>query len=372
MKVPIPYRLYFLVVLAFCLGEHAACLADDAAASPLPRIILSENGKDFRLKDTERAFYVWGVNYDHAQGGQLLEDYWDEHWDAVVEDFGEIKKLGANVVRIHLQLGKFMQSETEPNEKSLRKLADLVALAEEKKLYLNLTGLGCYHKQDVPPWYNALPEHERWQVQARFWKAVAQTCQGSPAIFCYDLMNEPVLTGGKGEGEWLAGEPLGGKYFVQRITLDLAGRTREEVAAAWVKTLTDAIREVDDQHLITVGVIPWAHVWPNAKPLFYSPEPAKSLDFVSVHFYPESGKIYKAIAALKVYDIGKPLVIEEFFPMKCSLQEAEQFLAEARPITDGLTSFYWGRTAKEYEAEGELQGAIIGAWLRKFKELAPD
>ena len=28
-----------------------------------------------------------------------------------------------------------------------------------------------------------------------------------------------------------------------------------------------------------------------AKPLFYSPEPAKSLDFVSVHFYPESGKV---------------------------------------------------------------------------------
>ena len=92
-------------------------------------------------------------------------------------------------------------------------------LAEQTGLYLDLTGLGCYHKQDVPAWYDALEESDRWDVQARFWKAVAGVCKDSPAIFCYDLMNEPVLDGGKGDG-WLAGEPLGGKYFVQRITRD--------------------------------------------------------------------------------------------------------------------------------------------------------
>ena len=88
-------------------------------------------------------------------------------------------------------------------------VAATAGLADETGLYLDLTGLGCYHKQDLPPWYDALEEAQRWEVQARFWSAIARACRGSPAVFCYDLMNEPVIGGGK-PGEWLTGE-LGGK-----------------------------------------------------------------------------------------------------------------------------------------------------------------
>jgi hypothetical protein len=136
---------------------------------------------------------------------------------------------------------------------NLSRLSDLVRLAEKTGLYLDLTGLGCYHKRDVPGWYDKLNESARWEVQARFWRAVANVCKNSPAIFCYDLMNEPILPGKKTETEWLTGE-LGGKHFVQRISLDLAGRTRTEVARDWVKILTTAIREVHRRHMITVGV----------------------------------------------------------------------------------------------------------------------
>ena len=345
-----------------------AALADE----PLAKIILSENGKDFHQQGSDKPFYVWGVNYDHDGDGKLIEDYWHDDWAVIEEDFDEIKSLGANVVRVHLQLPKFMKTADEPNQENLNRLADLVKLAEDKRLYLNLTGLGCYHKQDVPAWYDELNEADRWQVQANFWKAVAETCQDSPAVFCYDLMNEPVLGGGTKADQWLVGEPLGGKYFVQRITTDAAGRDNHEIAAAWVKTLTSAIREVDSQTLITVGVIPWAHVWPNAKPLFYSDQVSGPLDFASVHFYPEKDGVEKAIAALKVYDIGKPLVIEEFFPLKCSIEEAEQFLTEARPITDGVTSFYWGTTQQEYEAAGTMQGAILARWLERFRQGPPE
>lgn len=363
MKAPILLGL-FLSLLPSVIH------AQDQSDSPLHRVILSADGKDFRLQGTDERFYVWGVNYDHDRGVRLLEDYWHEEWPAIEEDFAEMKTLGVNVVRVHLQLAKFMNTAKEPNAQNLEKLAELVTLAENIKVYLNLTGLGCYHKQDVPTWYDEMTEADRWQVQANFWTVIAQTCKDSPAIFCYDLMNEPVLGGGKDAQEWLVGEPLGGKYFVQRITTDMAGRDNKEVAAAWVKKLTDAIREVDSQTMITVGVIPWAHVWPNAKPLFYSEEVSGPLSFVSVHFYPEKGKVQKAIDALKVYDIGKPLVIEEFFPLKCSLEEADQFLTEARPVTDGLTSFYWGTTPEEYRAEGNMQGAIIAGWLDYFQEHA--
>ncbi len=139
---------------------------------------------------------------------------------SVEADFAEIKALGANVVRVHLQVAKFMSSPTEANAEALKKLGELTQLAERCGLYLDITGLGCYHKADVPPWYDALDEAARWDVQAVFWRAVAETCRLSPAVFSFDLMNEPILPAAKAESEWLTGE-LAGKHFVQRITLDL-------------------------------------------------------------------------------------------------------------------------------------------------------
>jgi hypothetical protein len=332
---------------------------------------VSADGKHFVLVGSNEPFLVWGVNYDHDAGGRLLEDYWETEWDAVLQDFGEIKALGANVVRVHLQLGRFMQAADRPNPASLARLAKLVELAERTGLYLDVTGLGCYHKADVPAWYDGLEEHARWDVQARFWQAVAGVCRESPAIFCYNLMNEPILPGdGKRETEWLGGE-LGGKFFVQRISLDLAGRTREAVAAAWVKRLAEAIRQVDREHLITVGVIPWAQVFKGAKPLFYAPAVCGPLDFVSVHFYPKSGKLADDLAALAVYDIGKPLVIEEIFPLGASVEETGAFIDRSRALADGWISFYWGRTIEENERQGDLPGALIAQWLRYFRAHAP-
>jgi hypothetical protein len=289
----------------------------------------------------------------------------------VEADFREMRQLGANVVRIHLQVGKFMRSPTEPNSASLDRLGRLLELAEQTQLYLDLTGLACYHKADVPAWYDALSEQARWEVQARFWEAVAACCAASPAVFCYDLMNEPILAGDKKETDWLAGE-FGGKYFVQRITLDLAGRTQQQVAKAWVDRLVKAIRSHDDRHLITVGVIPWVLVFPKAKPLFYSRDVAENLDFASVHFYPETGKIDQAITALAAYDIGKPVVIEETFPLKCSAAQLDEFIERSQAIASGWIGFYWGKTPEEYRRTNTLADALTLAWLELFQKGVSD
>jgi hypothetical protein len=200
---------------------------------------------------------------------------------------------------------------------------------------------------------------------------VAKVCKESPAVFCYDLMNEPVLTGGENKGDWLVGKPLGDKYFVQRLTIDARGRTDREIAKAWVERLTTAIRSVDDRHMITVGVIPWAQAFPGAKPLFYSPEVGGPLDFVSIHLYPKKDKLDADLAALKVYEVGKPLVIEEFFPLSAGFEQTEAFLERSRPIVDGWISFYWGKTIEESKAKGDMQGAIVAAWLERFRALSP-
>ena len=362
----------FPTILACFIAFHFHANAEEGdALQPLELIRLDKSGTGFQRSESGEAFTVWGVNYDHDEGGKLLEEYWHNDWGRVVEDFKEIKKLGANVVRIHLQVAAFMETPERPNGKNLDQLSQLVRLSEKIGLYLDLTGLGCYRKADVPKWYADLGEAERWRIQATFWGAIAKVCSRSPAIFCYDLMNEPIIPGAdRNETDWLAGE-FGDFWFVQRIALKLEGRRREDVAKAWCDTLIAAIRAQDKQHMITVGVIPWAHTFPKAKPLFYSPEASKELDFVSVHFYPKKGEVKKALEALRVYDVGKPIVIEETFPLHCSSAELLDFIDASRPIADGWISFYWGRTADEYVRDGgSVTSALKSEWLRLFQKKA--
>jgi len=356
-------------VLLFTLPRPHRADADPAPTEPMERIQVGPGGTNFVGARTGRTFTPWGFNYDHDVAGTLLEDYWATNWTDVAGDFAEMKSLGANVARIHLQVGKFMRAPDQPSAEALERLAKLVSLAESNRLYLDLTGLGCYHKADIPPWYDAMSEEERWAVQSRFWEAVAATCRHSPAVFCYDLMNEPILPGSNPpETDWLA-RPLGDKHFVQRITLDLKGRTREAVARAWIDTLVSAIRRQDKEHLITVGVIPWAFVFPGAKPLFHHPDVGGRLDFVSVHFYPKTGEIPKALTALQAYEIGKPLVVEEMFPLSCGVKDLEAFIDGSRPYADGWIGFYWGRALEDYEkGPVDIGGALTREWLRLFRK----
>jgi hypothetical protein len=337
----------------------------------MERVRVSDDGQQFVRGTRNAPFRIWGVNYDHDTDGRLIEDYWFDQWQTVVADFDEIKQLGANCVRIHLQFGKFMEAPNQPNLAALQQLGKLVKLAEQTGLYLNLTGLGCYHAKDVPAWYDKLDEQQRWIAQAAFWQAVARTCKDSPAIFCYDLMNEPIVTGSEPATEWLAGE-LAGKHFVQRLTLDRKGRTPSQIADAWAGMMVAAIREHDRRTMITVGVIPWVFVFGGGKPLFYEPPVANHFDFVSIHVYPEAGAVPKAIEALKAYDVGKPLVIEEMFPLKCSAEELTDFIQQSADRADGWFSFYWGRPASELRAmpDKSLADAISADWLERFSKLS--
>jgi hypothetical protein len=334
-------------------------------------IRVSKDGKHFVFSDSGLRFIPWGFNYDHDASNRLLEYYWKEEWDTVAGDFREMKALGANTVRIHLQVSRFMTSPAQTNGESFAQLARLLTLAEMTGLYLDITGLGCYDKKDVPRWYNDLDEQQRWDVQVRFWEAVARTCSNSPSVFCYDLMNEPVVTEDKTNRDWTPGA-FGDRYFVQRLTLDFAGRTPQQIAKAWVDRLVGAIRKHDRHHLVTVGAIPWALTWPNAKPLFYSKEVSQNLDFVSLHFYPENDGVDKALKALAVYDIGKPMVIEEMFPLKCSLAEIDQFIDGSKSLATGWISFYWGKTIPEYKQPNRtISDALTLDWLEYFVKKSP-
>ena len=342
--------------------------------SPMERVRVADDGRGFVLAPSGRSFTPWGLNYGNA--GRLIEDYWEAEWSTVADDFREMKDLGANVVRVHLQFGKFMDAPDRTNPKSLERLGRLLELAESTGLYLDLTGLGCYRKADVPAWYDGLSEGDRWSAQAVFWGAIAARCEKSPAVFCYDLINEPFAAGGdKKPGDWYSGKPFGGYDFLQWIALDQRGRPREEIARLWIKRLSAAIREHDKRHMITVGLLPWMPAWGHLSG-FVPETVAPELDFLSVHIYPEKGKVGDAIAILKHFEAGKPIVIEETFNLSCSTAEAEDFIQQSRPIARGWMGHYDGMTPDEAEGlrrKGTLtvSQAIYLDWLKLFEKMAP-
>jgi hypothetical protein len=335
-------------------------------------IKLAEDGRSFILAHSKSPFVPWGHNY--GNGGRLMEDFWEDEWQTLAEDFREMRALGANVVRVHLQFGKFMTSAQEANAKALAKLGQLVKLAERNRLYLDVTGLACYRKADVPPWYDGLDEQARWSAQAVFWEAVARQCAPSPAIFCYDLMNEPISpAAARKPGGWYSGHLFGGYDFLQYITVNPAGRKREEIVSAWIDRMTAAIRKHDRAHLITVGMLPWTQELKHLSG-FVPSDVAPHVDFLSVHIYPNSKKLDEAREALGQCDVGKAVVIEETFPLTCSSAELEDFLKESRKIACGWIGHYDGTTIEEYdalEAKKEITKAQLlwHDWLRLFGKM---
>ncbi len=362
------FRIRFGVLVHSGKTDLGAAFAE--WVGPLPWVAVSKDKKGFAL-DTGKPFTPWGFNYDHDEKGRLIEDYWDAEWDKVATDFAQMKRMGANVVRVHLQFGRFMTAADKPDEKALDRLAKLVKLAETNRIYLNLTGLACYHKQDVSAWYDKLTESERWDAQAKFWEAVAARCAKSPAIFCYDLMNEPVVSGTKRkDGDWL-GPAFGDKHFVQFVTLDPKDRTRPEVAQQWITHLVAAVRKADPKHLVTVGLVDWSLPGKTLTSGFVPEKIHEKLDFLCVHIYPETGKIDDALKTLKAFNVGKPVVVEETFPLKCAAKDLEALIAKAGPDAAGWISFYWGAPPDKLRGSKEIKHAILLDWLERFQKLAP-
>lgn len=331
---------------------------------------LAVSGTGFVLQPSGKAWVPWGVNYDRDADLKLLEEYWDLEWDRVVQDFREIRDLGCTVVRVHLQFGRFMKSPEQPHEENLRRLSRLLELAESLGLYLDLTGLGSYRKEDTPLWYLNAPERDRWAMQARFWEAVAAACAPSPAVFCYTLMNEPVSPPQASDD--LLGGSLGGLHYVERLTRDPAGRSRQEITRQWMTPLIAAIRRRDPSRLVTCGMFFLFDV-PNGLTLGPDPkEVGAPLDFLCMHAYPKEKEVDRQIDLLKlVAAAGKPVVIQEMFALNCALPTFRGFLEKTRGLASGWISFYWGRTIAEYKASRKMEDAMMAAWLDFFVEQGP-
>lgn len=353
-----------------------ALLCLPAVAAP-DWVAIDKVGTGFVLAESGAKFIPWGYNYFRDEKYRLLEDYWNEDgpqgWAKFERDFREMKRLGANVVRLHLQFEKFMDAPGKPNQLNLARLAKVISLAEELGLYLDITGLGTYRLKDVPIWYRNAAEKEHWAMQAEFWEAIAQVCANRPAVFVYNLMNEPLATASKQPpGQWTNPRALDGQTYLEYINLDPANRQPPEIARLWIQQMTAAIRKHDQRHLITVGLVWISNSNPEAWSGFPPKEIAADVDFLAVHVYPETGKVNVALDSLRRYQVGKPLLVEETFPMNCSPAEWREFLEKSRDFSDGWVGQYWSLSPQDIEGSADTRHEKIRAQFEVLQSLNPN
>jgi hypothetical protein len=346
-----------------------------AAAQP-SWIAVNKDNTGFVLSATDTPFIPWGFNYHRDERFRLIEDYWNDEgpdgWAKVERDFREMKRLGANVVRVNLQFAQFMTAPRTPNPKSLARLAKLIGLAEDVGVYLIVTGLGTFRAADVPAWYRDLAEGERWDAQAEFWKAVGKVGANRPGVFAYNLMNELLVsTEKRSAGDWTLSTELEGLRYVEYINLDPAGRKAPDIARAWLRHMTQAIRTHDPRHLITVGLLRLPGTNPENLPVTPS-DFAPEVDFLAVHVYPDAGKVDAALDYVARHRKGKPVIVEETFPLQCSPAEYADFLRRSRGVAGGWLAHFWSLTPEDLKEKTDIGSALMLESLHSFQSLDPN
>ena len=133
---------------------------------------------------------------------------------------------------------------------------------------------------------------------------------------------------------------------------------------------SDRWRGVAGHQLITVGLVDWSLDRPGLSSGFVPEKVVDDLDFLSVHIYPEKDGVDKALKTLEGFAVGKPVVIEETFTLKCSLQEWEKFVDGSKATACGWIGFYWGKPPEELRRSKEIGDAILLAWLESFQRQA--
>lgn len=357
--------MHFILITYIAIFFSGFSWSKQDNAALCQKVVVSPDGRNFILKKTRLEFHPWGMNYGHY--GMLAKDFKDPEWDTLKSDFGKLKDMGANVVRIHLQYDEFMLSADDPNPQAIAGYKRILKIARRSGLYLDITGLACYRPAHRMAWYDSLDETNRWKAQARFWSIIAKAGKGSAAIFCYDLINEPGIPGKtRKPGAWYAGR-LGGFDFGQYLTLEPHGRSENKIGYEWISKMTEAIRKFDDQTLITVGFLPWMKA-------NFIDTVASRLDFISTHIYPRTDHIEDALKLLENFDAHKPVVIEETFPLACDTTQLADFMRKSRKIATGWMGHYlMSYSLEELQAKKNksMPEAIYQNWLDMFVRMKP-
>ncbi len=217
-----------------------------------------------------RRFFPIGINYLPSYlCGNYFADYRVEHIRA---DLDHMRELGLNSIRVPVFWAGFEPEAGKYSEDYLRVFRSFVEECRARELlvmpvFLIGTWTGMY---DAPYWKApGMYQGEMLEMEARHVAAFARSFADDDAILCWDLSDEP--------------------YYLEEIPPSpprtAAGRppARRDIATQWVARLAAAIREVDPNHLITLGFDPHPV---RSDSGFALEEVAEHLDMMSYCIYP--------------------------------------------------------------------------------------
>ena len=372
-----------------------------AAENKIPKIVIRD-GCFFQESPATNRFFQLGINYFRPGTGWAPKVWQRFDAEQVRNDFGLMKSLGVNCVRIFLTFGSFFSTPNQLDNNGIDKFETLLDIAEDHGIYIHPTGPD--HWEGTPKWLKGDPyASEAWlSAREKFWQLFATRFKERNVIFAYDLLNEPSV-GWDGEemgrrwNQWLV-DRYGGLGKVaeawkldqlsvsQTITIPDPVKEknkqslvdyqhfRESIATEWIKRQVNAIRSSDPKALVTVGLIQWSIpvLLPQVKAYsgFCPQKIAPYLDFMEIHFYPLAKGFYSyesldakrqnlayLNSVVELAKVGKPVVLAEFgwygggkltiddgrHPI-ASEEEQAQWCEDAVRTTAGLASGWlnWG------------------------------
>jgi hypothetical protein len=277
---------------------------------------------------------AWGFNW--GGGDESVITYFDDpsaaRLNTLAAQLRTAHALGADSMRVFLELGQVMQGPGQVRTGTLLALKRLLKVAERERMYLEIVGNLVWRPALITPWYDLLSEADRWEVQAEFWKAVAHAASSSPAVLSYELTSEPIVANGSGYYYgW-----VDGWSFVQSIA-DGQGRDAVAIARAWTRKLADAVRSEDDRP-VTIGFLPTL-----SSPI----RPATVgdlLDLFELHVYPGQTPMSDAVRIVRNFGgRGKPVLIGETGILFCDWLTERRFLVGAARYVNGVFAWFDGR-----------------------------
>ena len=92
---------------------------------------------------------------------------------------------------------------------------------------------------------------------------------------------------------------------------------------------------------------------------------------LAVTFSSRSARAVKeALDTLGGVAVGKPVLVEETFPLACSPKELEEFIDGSKKHAAGWLGFYWGKPPEELRSSKDIGDALTLGWLELFERKA--
>ncbi len=381
---------FFITLVAILTGFS---LISSAAEPPKMRLIeVKADGHGFVESDSGQPYIVFGTNYYDPHTGWAPKIWRRFDAEKVRRHFQAMSTLGVNCARIFLTAGSFQPSAETIDEQSLKKLDILIKIASDTGIRLLLTGPD--HWEGQPSYWkpDRFAGEDALQAIEHFWEVIGSRYRGEPAIFAWDLLNEPHLpwfvehwrpywntwlqnkygSWGSLKTAWeeeLTESERWGKVAVPENRPDSGNPRlrdwqlfREHLADQWVRRQVEAVRKADPTHLITVGYIQWSYPLirmgnPSRYSAFNPHRQAGLLDFVTIHFYPT---------------LGNPFGSEEKWASNLSyLQAVLAYCHTSKPVVLGEYGWYGGGAPQNHPyLSEEEQSQWLSAEIEASRSLA--